>query len=95
MPVRCSTQLRGFQSDAITPVIGDRERCLQAGMDDHITSEFMKSSYLLRVPDAPAEPLRRSDLLNAITKLGGERVKSKQSRMIHRPLQTSHVREYR
>jgi len=58
-------------------MIGDRERCLQAGMDDHIT-----------------KPLRRSDLLNAITKLGGERVKSK-SRTIHRPLQTGHLREFR
>ena len=79
----------------ITPVIGDRERCLQAGMDDHITSEFMKSSYLNQVPNIPAEPLRRSDLLNAITKLGGERVKSKQSRTMHRPLQTGHLREFR
>lgn len=35
-------------------MIGDRERCLQAGMDDHIT-----------------KPLRRADLLNAITKLAG------------------------
>ncbi|KAG6856000.1 hypothetical protein H0H87_008544 [Tephrocybe sp. NHM501043] len=37
-------------------MIGDRERCLQAGMDDHIT-----------------KPLRRGDLLNAISKLAGER----------------------
>ncbi|KAG8780624.1 hypothetical protein FRC15_009463 [Serendipita sp. 397] len=35
-------------------MIGDRERCLQAGMDDHIT-----------------KPLRRADLLNAITKQAG------------------------
>jgi len=33
-------------------MIGDRDRCLQAGMDDHIT-----------------KPLRRADLINAITKL--------------------------
>jgi osomolarity two-component system sensor histidine kinase NIK1 len=63
-------------------MIGDRERCLQAGMDDHIT-----------------KPLRRSDLLNAITKLGGDRVKLKQSRMMHRPIpgtiQSAHVREFR
>ena len=96
MPVRFVTPSRGFQSHTITPVIGDRERCLQAGMDDHITSEFMTSSDLYQVPDIPAEPLRRSDLLNAITKLGGERVKSKQSRtMMHRPLQTGHLREFR
>ncbi|RDX46360.1 histidine kinase [Lentinus brumalis] len=37
-------------------MIGDRERCLQAGMDDHIT-----------------KPLRRSDLMNSINKLAGER----------------------
>ncbi|KAG6865414.1 hypothetical protein C0991_002804 [Blastosporella zonata] len=37
-------------------MIGDRERCLQAGMDDHITSN---------------QPLRRGDLLNAISKLAG------------------------
>lgn len=78
----------------ITPVIGDRERCLQAGMDDHITSEFITSSYSYRVPNISAEPLRRSDLLNAITKLGGDRVKSK-SRVMHRPLQMGHLREFR
>ncbi|CAG7850778.1 Hybrid signal transduction histidine kinase J [Serendipita indica DSM 11827] len=37
-------------------MIGDRERCLQAGMDDHIT-----------------KPLRRADLLNAITKQVGHK----------------------
>ncbi|KAJ7619459.1 hypothetical protein FB45DRAFT_839951 [Roridomyces roridus] len=36
-------------------MIGDRERCLQAGMDDHIT-----------------KPLRRVDLLNAISRLTAE-----------------------
>ncbi|KAJ7692771.1 hypothetical protein B0H17DRAFT_533990 [Mycena rosella] len=36
-------------------MIGDRERCLQAGMDDHIT-----------------KPLRRVDLLNAISRLTQE-----------------------
>ncbi|KAJ6632273.1 hypothetical protein B0H10DRAFT_2206651 [Mycena sp. CBHHK59/15] len=36
-------------------MIGDRERCLQAGMDDHIT-----------------KPLRRVDLLNAISRLTSE-----------------------
>lgn len=76
-------------------MIGDRERCLQAGMDDHITSESSAFLHLLRVSNDFAEPLRRSDLLNAITKLGGDRVKSRQSRMMHRPLQTGHLREFR
>lgn len=46
-------------------MIGDRERCLQAGMDDHIT-----------------KPLRRADLLNAISKLVNERG-SHASRLLH------------
>ncbi|KAG6827518.1 hypothetical protein H0H92_011459 [Tricholoma furcatifolium] len=46
-------------------MIGDRERCLQAGMDDHIT-----------------KPLRRGDLLNAISKLAGERGSAKH--LLHR-----------
>ncbi|KAI5891245.1 two-component histidine kinase Le.nik1-like protein [Schizophyllum commune H4-8] len=41
-------------------MIGDRERCLRAGMDDHIT-----------------KPLRRGDLLNAISKLASERAAQK------------------
>jgi osomolarity two-component system sensor histidine kinase NIK1 len=49
-------------------MIGDRERCLRAGMDDHIT-----------------KPLRRSDLLNAINKLAGERQASAK-RQIHKLL---------
>jgi len=28
-----------------TAVIGDRERCLQAGMDDHITSKLRESTH--------------------------------------------------
>lgn len=44
------------EADYTFTVIGDRERCLQAGMDDHIT-----------------KPLRRNDLLNAITKLASEK----------------------
>jgi len=31
---------------SVAPVTGDRERCLQASMDDHITSELMRFSYL-------------------------------------------------
>ncbi|EPS94054.1 hypothetical protein FOMPIDRAFT_50286 [Fomitopsis schrenkii] len=46
-------------------MIGDRERCLQAGMDDHIT-----------------KPLRRTDLMNSINKLVGER-KARQIQLRH------------
>jgi osomolarity two-component system, sensor histidine kinase NIK1 len=56
-------------------VIGDRERCLQAGMDDHITSMSSCYSFLVcfSVSQFALEPLRRADLLNAINKLAGER----------------------
>lgn len=40
-----------FRSHIITPVIGDRERCLQAGMDDHITSGLFYFMYLHQAPD--------------------------------------------
>ena len=40
------------RADTYSTVIGDRERCLKAGMDDHIT-----------------KPLRRTDLINSISKL--------------------------
>ena len=36
---------RQYESSLTTPtVIGDRERCLQAGMDDHITSKHLLKS---------------------------------------------------
>ncbi|KAG6906866.1 hypothetical protein DXG01_011628 [Tephrocybe rancida] len=59
--IRSYEMHRGLSSTPIIALtahamIGDRERCLQAGMDDHIT-----------------KPLRRGDLLNAISKLAGER----------------------
>ncbi|KAF8523467.1 putative nik-1 protein (Os-1p protein) [Hysterangium stoloniferum] len=49
-------------------MIGDRERCLQAGMDDHIT-----------------KPLRRADLLNAISKLVSERGSHAVRLLHHKP----------
>lgn len=49
-------------------MIGDRERCLQAGMDDHITSTWL-FDMLLSDAHRPVEPLRRNDLINAINKL--------------------------
>jgi osomolarity two-component system sensor histidine kinase NIK1 len=53
-------------------MIGDRERCLEAGMDDHIT-----------------KPLRRGDLMNAISKLAGERSASTKHPLLrHRALQS-------
>ena len=62
-----------YESLLTTPtVIGDRERCLQAGMDDHITSKHLKSIDCNQELILPVEPLRRADLLNAITKLAGK-----------------------
>ena len=38
--VLCSFCLGRRKAQLASPVIGDRERCLQAGMDDHITSTY-------------------------------------------------------
>ncbi|KAJ7279447.1 hypothetical protein C8J57DRAFT_1712509 [Mycena rebaudengoi] len=53
----------------VRTVIGDRERCLQAGMDDHIT-----------------KPLRRVDLLNAISRLTTEAGVRRPLRKHHRAI---------
>lgn len=67
-------------------VIGDRERCLQAGMDDHITSTLYfvihERCYLTL---CLVEPLRRADLLNAINKLAGERGAQRHMHLLRRP----------
>lgn len=80
-------------------MIGDRERCLQAGMDDHITS--MCCTELRLVAEThffSVEPLRRSDLMNSINKLAGERKMAlARSRVQHRssfPMQAL-LREFR
>ena len=78
-------------------MIGDRERCLQAGMDDHITSEWTDSKFCTLRADVREEPLRRSDLMNSINKLAGERkmalARSRQPRSTF-PMQ-SLLREFR
>lgn len=69
-------------------MIGDRERCLQAGMDDHITSACLVSHLVktLLTIGLESEPLRRGDLLNSINKLAGERAQlAKQYHLLQRP----------
>nr|QDK64581.1 histidine kinase Sln1p [Ganoderma lucidum] len=84
--IRTYEQTHGLEPTPIIALtahamIGDRERCLQAGMDDHIT-----------------KPLRRSDLMNSINKLAGERKMAlARSRVQHRssfPMQAL-LREFR
>ena len=79
-------------------MIGDRERRLQAGMDDHITSEWTDSKFFTLRADVCAEPLRRSDLMNSINKLAGERkLALARSRVQHRSTFPMHTppREFR
>ena len=79
-------------------MIGDRERCLQAGMDDHITSEWTDSEFCTLHTDVREEPLRRSDLMNSINKLAGERkLALARSRVQHRSTFPMHtlLREFR
>ena len=73
-------------------MIGDRERRLQAGMDDHNTSEWTDSKFFTLRADVCAEPLRRSDLMNSINKLAGERSKNRKKLAAHAAVAESLLR---